>query len=156
MNIVQWCQRVSIGSVVAGTLVALTATAAFAYWTATGTGTGTAAAATTAQGVTITQTALSNWQPNETRNVSGSFNNPNSYTVTVNRPTITGFSVDSGHSANCPTSTFSIVSQPTSAATIDVASGNGNGSWSGAQVKMADTAADGCKGATVSIAYASN
>jgi hypothetical protein len=105
--------------------------------------------------VTITQTALSNWQPNETRNVSGSFNNPNSYTVTVNRPTITGFSVDSGH-PSCPPSTFSIVSQPTGAATLDVASGNGNGAWSGAQVKMANDAPDGCKGATVSINYASN
>jgi hypothetical protein len=143
-------------------VVALGGTAAMAYWTTTGSGTGSAAAGTT-QTLTVRQTSsVAGLYPGgPSVDLSGNFYNPNvgpAHVTTVTAGAITVTKAVGAPAGSCDGTDFQITgtgtvvdsSVPASATATDY-----QGSWSGLSISMvnASTNQDGCKGATLSIAY---
>ncbi|MDX6374831.1 MAG: hypothetical protein QOD98_3819 [Nocardioidaceae bacterium] len=146
--------------VLATALVVIAGGAAFAYWTAGGSGTGTAATGTSSS-VTVVQTSsISAMYPGEgTRALSGNFNNPNPGNTYVTAVTATGYTIDATHvTAGCIVSDGNYTLGGTSNTPGDVPAGNAKGAWSGLTIQMNNlgTNQDACKGATVTITYASS
>ena len=134
--------------------------AAFAYWTAGGSGTGTAATGTNAS-VTVVQTSsISDMYPGEgPRALSGNFNNPNPGNTYVTAVSATGYTIDAPHvTAGCTVAQGNYTLGGTSNTPGDVPSGNGQGAWSGLTIQMNNlpTNQDACKGAVLTITYASS
>lgn len=142
-------------------LVAASGGAAFAYWTNTGSGSSTGATGTNAP-ITVVQTSVvSDLKPGGAPQVlSGNFNNGNTSPVYVASVTASISSVTqaAGAVGACDASDFTLAS-PTVTVAHEVASGQGVGSWGGATIAFNDKPLanqDGCKGATVNLAYTSN
>jgi hypothetical protein len=132
--------------------------AAFAYWTAGGAGTGTATSGTTVA-VTVHQTAMTGLYPGQAaQTLSGTFDNPNAGPVYVTAVTATGYTIDAAHvTAGCAVSGNYTLSG-TAAVGHNVITGNGVDSWTGLAITMNNlgTNQDPCKGAIVTITYASS
>jgi hypothetical protein len=134
--------------------------AAFAYWTAGGSGTGTAATSTSTTGVTAVQTStVTAMQPGDTaQTLAGNFTNPNSAPVYVTSVTASISSVTKagGAPAGACDATDYTLATPVMTVGAEVAAGTAKGSWTGATIKFNNkgTNQDGCKGATVNLAYA--
>jgi hypothetical protein len=152
-------KRWSIAAVGAFTLLA--AAGGYAYWTNSGSGTGTAATGTNV-GITVTQTTTPSglYPGGPTAALSGQFNNTNASKVYVHQVSATIASVTGPNITvpnPCTAADYQLNGFPV---TVDaeVASGTGQGSWTGASVQLLDsvTNQDGCKGATVNLAYTSN
>lgn len=127
---------------------------AFAYWTQGGTGTGTAATGNTAD-ITVNQTStVANLAPGlSAQPLSGNFDNPNSGPVYVTSVTVSIASVDSTGTCDASDYTLTNATMPVG---HEVAHGNGVDGWSGATIQFNDKAGvnqDGCKNATVHLAY---
>lgn len=146
--------------VVAGLLVVASAGTAYAYWTAGGTGTGTATTQTTAL-LTVNQTSsITTMHPGDSaQTLSGTFNNATGAPVYVTHVVVSIASVVKAGGA--PAGTCGAADYDLLLATMDVAAtvpvGTSVGSWTGATIQFKnDTGAnqDGCKGATVNLAYA--
>jgi hypothetical protein len=144
-----------------GAVLLLSAAGAYAYWTTTGTGTGTAA---TGSGVaiTVTQTSTpSGLVPGgPTAALAGKFNNPGAGPLYVNQVSATIASVTGPNITGptpCAAGDYQLNGFPVTVA-ADVPSGTAQGNWTGASIQMlnAGTNQDGCKGATVNLAYTSN
>jgi hypothetical protein len=138
---------------IAGGLV-LVGGVAFAYWTQGGTGTGTASTGSTAD-ITVNQTSVvTDLAPGlSAQPLSGNFDNPNNGPVYVTSVKVTIASVDS--TGPCDPSDYTLTGA-TMAVGHEVAHGNGVDGWSGATIQFNDKAAvnqDGCKNATVHLAY---
>jgi hypothetical protein len=132
-----------IAAVVAGLLGA---GVAFAAWTSNGAGTGTATA-TTATPLVITQSAsASGLYPTGQVSVPFTVKNNNPYSVTLATAKASGFSVDAAHSA-CAVSALSGVDQTLS----DVITTGSTSAAKNMVIKMDNTAADACQGATFSF-----
>jgi hypothetical protein len=131
----------------------IAATGAYAYWTLGGSGSGTAQTGT-ANDVTVNQTStVSGLYPNgPAQGLSGNFDNPNANAVVVSNVSavVTGTS-----NAGCTSADFAIAGASTIGNGGVVASGNGQGSWSGLTLQLIDTGVnqDACKNVTVNIAY---
>ena len=142
---------------VAAVAVLLSGGAAFAYWTSTGTGTGTATTGTNV-GVTVNQTSsITGMYPGgPAQTLSGNFNNPNAGSTYVTAVTATGYTIDAGHAACAATGNYTLGG--TSNLPGNVAAGSGVGSWTGLTITMPNTASnqDACKGAIVTVTYASS
>lgn len=147
-------------AIAAGAIVLLGgAGSAYAYWTTsggTGTGTGTTG---TAAAVTVTQTStVAGLAPGAAaQTLSGTFTNSTGAPVHVASVTasITVTPVDP---AVCTTANYTLALNPmtnTADAGWDVAPGTVT-TWTGATIQFNNTGAnqDGCKGATVNLAYA--
>lgn len=146
-------RRTLIGGVV---LALALAGAAIAYWTVGGSGTGSATVGTN-NTLTANQTVtLSAMFPGDTpQTLSGNFNNPNTGPTFVSTVTASIASVTPAGAGTCDASDFTLAS-PTMTVNAEVPSGNGVGSWSGATIQFNNKPAvnqDGCKGATVNLAY---
>jgi hypothetical protein len=132
------------------------ATAAFAYWTTTGSGTGSASTGTTTP-VTITQVgSISGLAPGSAAQaVDFKINNPASTKQYVTSVTVSISSVTVGGApaTGCSSADFTLV-QPNAIST-DLPSGDTSFSPSGATLAMKNLATnqDGCKGATVNLAF---
>jgi hypothetical protein len=132
---------------------------AFAYWTNSGSGTGSAATGSDSA-ITVKQTSvITGLAPNlPAQTLSGNFDNPNPSPVFVAAVLATGLTVDGTHAAEgCSPADYELGGTATVGA--EVPAGNGVGSWSGLTVRFKNDTArnqDACKGATVTIAYASN
>lgn len=139
-----------------GVMVALvSAGVAFAYWTNSGTGTGTAATGTNAA-ITVNQTStVTNMGPGVApQALSGNFDNSNSGPVYVAAVTATVTGTDK---TGCGPSDYTIAG--TATVNAQVPAGTGVGSWSGLTIAFNNKAGvnqDACKGAVVTIAYASS
>jgi hypothetical protein len=134
--------------------------AAYAYWTAGGTGTGSAATGTGTSAVTAVQTSVvTAMQPGDTaQTLSGNFNNPNTGPAYVSTVTASIASVTKAGGApagTCDASDYTLAT-PVMTVNAEVAAGTAQGAWTGATVKFNNkvTSQDGCKGATVNLAYA--
>ncbi|HZC52028.1 MAG TPA: hypothetical protein VE441_05985 [Mycobacterium sp.] len=133
---------------------------ALAYWTSTGAGTGTAATSPGASDLTITQTStLSPMFPGDAaQTISGTVTNnaANAAYVTSVNVSISSVTQAAGSVGSCDASDYTL-SNPLMVVNKDVASG-GNVAFTGATLKFNNKATnqDGCKGATVNLAYASN
>ena len=146
-------------AVLATVLVVIAGGAAFAYWTASGSGSDTASTGTS-DPVTVVQTStLDDMYPGQTAQVlSGTFNNPNPGNAYVTAVTATGYTIDAAHvTAGCAASgNYTLAG--TSNTPGEVPAGSSKGAWSGLTIAMNNTATnqDACKGATVTITYASS
>jgi ABC-type glycerol-3-phosphate transport system substrate-binding protein len=147
-------KRVIAMSVVA---VLAVSAAAFAYWTTSGTGTGSASTGTSSA-VTVTQVgSISNLKPGSSAQAvdfkinNGSSENQYISAVAVSISSVTAPNADAGHP--CTASDFDLV-QP-NAINADLTSGDHTYSPSGATLALKNTASnqDGCKGATVNLAF---
>ena len=145
---------------VAITTVALLACAsvAFAYWTSIGSGTGDAATGSSGA-ITVVQTSsvagLFPGGPAQT--LSGNFNNPNAGQVFVGSITatisgVTGPNIDASNP--CTAADYQLGGFPVTV-NAQIPTGTGVGSWTGGTLSMVNSATNqnGCKGATVAIAY---
>lgn len=131
------------------------ATGAYAYWTANGSGTGSATTAAGTSAITANQTtALTPMYPGDSpQTISGDFDNPNSGPVYITNVTVSIASVTAP--GTCDASDFTL-SGASMAVGAEVPAGTSQGSFTGATIQFNNKAAtnqDGCKGATVNLAY---
>jgi hypothetical protein len=150
-----------ITAITLGSVSLVAAVGAYAYWTNGGSGSGSAATGTNAA-ITVTQTSTPSgmYPGGAAQGLSGKFNNTNSGTVYVHQVIATIASVTAPNSDvthPCDENDYLLSGSP---ATVNaqVASGTAVGSWSGPTIQLLNTVSnqDGCKGATVNVAYASN
>lgn len=145
----------------AAALTAVGGGVAFAYWTNTGTGTGSGATGTNAAISVVQTSTISSLQPGgAAQTLSGNFNNSNSSPVYVANvvASIASVTKAAGAVGACDASDYTLANA-TMAVGHEVASGTGVDGWSGATLAFNNKAGDnqdGCKGATVNLAYASN
>jgi hypothetical protein len=143
-------------AVAIGTVVVLAgAGVAYAYWTNNGSGTGSAATGTNV-GVTVNQTSdVSGLAPGGlAQPLSGHFDNSNDGPVYVAAVTATVTGTDK---AGCGPTDYTIAG--TAPVNAEIAPGEGVGSWSGLTIQFNNKPAtnqDACKGAAVTITYASS
>ncbi|MEO7352236.1 MAG: hypothetical protein ABIW17_10085 [Marmoricola sp.] len=151
--------RKSLSMFVAVLVVLTGAGAAFAYWTNSGSGTGTAGTGTNVA-VTVNQTTVVTglYPGGSAVTLSGNFNNPNAGPTYVTAVTATGYVVDATHvTAGCAT-TGNYTLGGTAPVAANVPAGSNQGAWTGLTITMNNlgTNQDACKGATVTITYASS
>jgi hypothetical protein len=134
--------------------------AAIAYWSAGGTGTGSATTGTSAAISAVQTSTVTLLAPGVApQTLSGNFNNTNSSPSWVTSVTASVSLVTKAVGApagSCSASDYTIVGA-TMAVGAEIAPGSAKGSWSGATIAFNDNATtnqDGCKGATVTLAYA--
>jgi hypothetical protein len=146
--------------ITAAAVVAIGAGSAFAYLSTTGSGTG---AGTTSAGdshLVITQTStIANMFPGDTAQaITGTVKNTAENSAYVNTVTVSIASVDkaSGAVGDCDATDYTLANPVVSVAT-DLAAG-ATKAFNGPTIKFNNkaTSQDGCKGATVNLAYASN
>jgi len=144
--------------IVSSAVLLLGGGAAFAYWTNTGSGSGTATSGTNIA-VTVNQTAITGLYPGQTaQTLAGTFNNPNAGATYVTAVTATGYTIDAAHvTAGCLTGGGHYTLGGTATVGANVPSGSAVGSWTGLTVTMNNlgTNQDFCKGAVLTITYAS-
>ena len=153
-----------ITAVVGGTAAAvLVGGVAFAYWSTTGGGTGSAATSAGASNLSIAQTSvLDPMYPGDAQQtIAGTVTNSNAAggqsqyvnTVTVS---ITGVTQAPSAVGTCDATDYTLTNATMNVLT-DLAPG-ASANFSGAKIHFNNKASnqDGCKGATVNLAYASN
>jgi hypothetical protein len=133
---------------------------AFAYWTSTGTGSGTAETGTNAA-VTVVQTSTNAgmYPGGPAQTLAGNFTNPNAGATYVTAVTTTGYTIDATHvTAGCTVAGGNYTLGGTAPVGANVPSGAAQGTWTGLTITMNNlgTNQDFCKGATVTVAYASS
>src|SRR5450631_1444740 len=134
---------------------------AYAYWTNTGSGTGTATTGTNlAVTVNQTSTVVGMYPGQLAQTLAGDFTNPNPGATWVAAVTATSYSIDAAHvTAGCTVAGGNYTLGGTALVGQDVAAGANHGSWTGLTIAMNDlpgTNQDACKGAIVTITYASS
>lgn len=131
--------------------------AAYAYWTTTGSGTGSATSDAVTEAVTVLQTSvLTELYPGgAAQTLSGTFSNPNAGAVYVGTVTVAISSVTlaTGATGTCAAADYALDANPMTI-NADVLADD-TSTWSGATLQMNNTGLnqDGCKGATVNVAY---
>lgn len=132
---------------------------AFAYWSAGGAGTGEAETGTTIGLVAIQTTTVDDMKPGDTAQaLSGNFNNPNDGPAYVTSVTASISSVDKAAGApagTCDASDYTLAT-PVALVGAEIPAGDAQGAWAGATIKFNNKPLvnqDGCKGATVNMAY---
>jgi hypothetical protein len=140
---------------VATVLVLVGTGVAYAYWTNNGSGTGTAQTGTNA-GVTVKQTStVSDLGPSgPAQPLSGNFDNGNDGPVYVAAVSATVTGTDK---SGCGPTDYTIAG--TAPVNAEIPAGQGVGSWSGLTIQFNNKPAtnqDACKGASISISYASS
>ncbi|MCU1690729.1 MAG: hypothetical protein JWN20_2657 [Jatrophihabitantaceae bacterium] len=143
--------------VAAGLMVAAGAGTAFAYWTTSGSGTGSATTSVGAASLVVAQTStISNMYPGDSaQTISGTVKNTAVNSAYVTQVVVSIASVTGGLGA-CDATDYTLAS-PTMLIGTDVASGV-TVNFAGATLKFNNKATnqDGCKGATVNLAYAAS
>ena len=144
----------------AALLVVGTGTAAYAYWSTSGAGTGSAVTSGGAADLTVTQTAApTDLAPGVAPGaISVSVKNNAANDVQVNQVvvSITGVTAPSSDATHPCSAADYALSNPTMTSGAGVLAAGSTVSFSGASLAFNPTAAnqDGCKGATVQLAYA--
>ena len=133
------------------------ALAAYAYWSTTGSGTGSATTGTSAAITAVQTSTISDLRPGgAAQTLSGNFtnttNNGGSVYVTTVTASISGVS---GGAGSCSAADYTLANAVMSVG-ADIPAGTAQGSWTGATIQFNNTGSnqDGCKGATVALAYA--
>ncbi len=135
------------------------AAVAVAYFTSTGSGTATAKVGT-ASAVTLKGTVSGNLYPGSSSQVSFTVDNPSSGTQRVGTITLTGITVDAGHStcSTVITGGNPDFSMPAVAVNATFNSGNGQAVTPKGTLTMNDTGVNqnACQGAELTLALSSN
>ena len=130
---------------------------AYAYWTTTGSGTGSAATSDGASNLSIVQTStISGLAPGvAAQTISGTVTNGATNNAYVDTVTVSIASVTGG-AGSCDASDYTLLN-PVMDVQSDLAPG-ASANFTGATLAFNNKATnqDGCKGATVNLAYASN
>lgn len=134
--------------------------AAYAYWTNSGSGSGTATTGTNVA-VTVNQTSsITGMYPGQAaQTLAGDFTNPNAGATWVTDVTATGYTIDATHvSAGCTVAGGNYTLGGTAPVGANVIPGANKGAWTGLTITMNNLGSnqDSCKGAIVTIAYASS
>lgn len=131
---------------------------AYAYWTTSGSGTGTAATSAGAASLVVSQTStISNMYPGDTaQTISGTVKNTAANSAYVTAVTASIASVTTVGTGTCDASDYTLAAAVMPVGQ-DVASGV-TVTFTGATLKFSNktTNQDGCKGATVNLAYAAS
>ena len=156
----KFTKKKKIAAIATAVVVVGTGGAAFAYWTNSGSGSGTATTGTNAA-VTVVQTSSvpAMYPGQSAQALSGNFNNPNAGATYVTAVTATGYTIDAGHvTAGCTVAGGHYTLGGTSNTPGDVPAGNAQGAWSGLTITMNNLGSnqDFCKGAVVTVTYASS
>ena len=129
---------------------------AYAFWTAGGTGSGTAATGQS-NDITVNQTStVTAMGPGVLpQALSGDFTNTNEGPVYVATVTASIASVTPLVAGTCVAADY-VIANPAMTVGVEVPAGTNVGSWGGATIAFANSTTvnqDGCKGATVNLAY---
>ena len=150
-------KRVIIG--LAGVCVVAIAAVAYAYFTSTGSGTATAKVGTSSA-VTLKGTVSGNLYPGASSQVSFTVDNPSSGAQRVGTITLTGITVDAGHSTCSVTISGGNpdFSMPAVAVNATFPAGNGQAVTPKGTLTMNDTGVNqnACQGAELTLALSSN
>lgn len=146
-------------AVLATVSVLAVAAVAYAYFTSTGSGTATAKVGTSSA-VTIKGTVSGNLYPGASSQVSFTVDNPSSGAQRVGTITLTGITVDAGHST-CSTVISGgnpDFSMPAVAVNATFGPGNGQAVTPKGTLTMNDTGVNqnACQGAELTLAFSSN
>jgi hypothetical protein len=157
MRLTMKSKKVLTGAVIVGLV---SSGAAYAYWTNSGSGSGTATTGTNVA-VTVNQTSsITGLYPGQSaQTLAGDFTNPNAGPTYVTAVTATGYTIDATHvTAGCLSGGGNYTLGGTATVGQDVAAGANKGSWTGLTIAMNNlgTNQDACKGATLTITYASS
>lgn len=130
---------------------------AIAYWTASGSGTGTAGTASSSAAVNVTQTgSITNLAPGSgAQNITGVYDNLNAAPTYVATVTISISSVTGG-AGSCAASDYTLTNAVlTVGAVVDDGDAVGTDADGDATIEFNNkvTNQDGCKGATVHLAF---
>jgi hypothetical protein len=135
------------------------AAAAYAYFTSTGSGTATAKVGTSSA-VTIKGTVAGNLYPGASSQVSFTVDNPSTGTQRVGTISLTGITVDAGHSTCSAVITGGNpdFTMPAVAVNATFAPGNGQAVTPKGTLTMNDTGVNqnACQGAELTLAFSSN
>ena len=142
----------------AGAIVVVTSVAAVAYWTAGCSGSGTATTGTVSALTAVQTSTVTAMAPGDSaQSLNGTFTNPNNGPVYVSTITasISGVTKAVGAPAGtCDASDYTLAG---AVMTINAeVLANDTSTWSGATIKFNNKTTvnqDGCKGATVALAY---
>lgn len=155
-------QHRTLKLLVVGVAILLMAGTAYAYWTNSGSGSGSAGTGTNASvAVKQTSTVAGLYPGGPAQPLSGNFDNSNAGSVFVTSVNaaigiVTGPNITGG--TPCDASDYALSGFPI-AIGRSIPAGTGVDSWAGGSVQMVNKPAanqDGCKSATVAIAYTSN
>ena len=131
--------------------------AAYAYWTTTGSGTGSASTGTSSAITAVQTSTVSDLRPGgAAQTLSGNFTNTTNDGGTVWVTTVTAsISGVSGGAGSCSAADYTLADAVMSVG-ADIPAGTAQGAWTGATLQFNNTGSnqDGCKGATVALAYA--
>lgn len=145
------------GLIGAAAIALLMAAGAYAFWTAGGSGSGTASTATATTPLVVTQTTVPTamFPGDSAQTLSGKFNNTNSGPIQVATVTASIASVTPVGAGVCDASDYTLANAVMTVGT-EIPVGTAVGAWTGATIKFNNKATnqDGCKGATVNLAYA--
>jgi hypothetical protein len=141
----------------AAAVVVIGAGSAFAYWSTTGSGSGTGATSAGASNLAVAQTTVFDafYPGDSAQTISGTVTNNAANSAYVNNVTVSISGVTGG-AGLCDATDYTLAS-PVMAIGSDIVAG-GSSTFTGATLKFNNkvTNQDGCKGATVHLAYASN
>jgi hypothetical protein len=152
-------RRIAATIAITAILVGGGGAAAIAYWSAGGAGTGSATTGTSTSITAVQTSTVSGITPGSAaQTLTGNFTNANSAATYVTSVTASISSVVKAGGA--PAGSCTVADYTLSGAVMAVGAtipvGTAQGSWTGATLAFNNTAAnqDGCKGATVNLAYA--
>lgn len=153
--------RTRFGAFAAVAVAIAAAVGAYAYWTAGGSGTGSASAAGAQAALTVTQTTtLAAMYPGDSpQTITGSITNTNDGPIRVNAVTVSISGVTKAVGApagDCDATDFTLA-DAAMAVNAEMAKGTTADAFTGATIQFnnkASTNQNGCKGATVNLAYA--
>jgi hypothetical protein len=131
---------------------------AYAYWTAGGSGTGSATTGTNSAITAVQTSVVTAMAPGDTaQTLSGTFNDPNTgpvYVATITASIASVVKDSNAPSGSCDASDYTLANA-TMTINAEVLA-NDTSTWTGATIKFNDkptTNQDGCKNATVNLAY---
>jgi len=156
-NLTQKSKKALVGAAIVGLVGS---GAAYAYWTISGAGTGSATTGTNVA-ITVNQTSsIAGLYPGQAaQTLAGDFTNPNAGPTYVAAVTATGYTIDAAHvSAGCLVTGGHYTLGGAAPVTASVPAGTNVGAWTGLSIVMNNlgTNQDFCKGATLTITYASS
>lgn len=149
-------KKLVVGAAVVA-VVAVGGGTAYAYWSTSGSGTGSATTSAGAASLSVTQTStITNMYPGDSaQTISGTVTNNAANSAYVTKVVASIASVDGG-AGSCDATDYTLAT-PEMLVGSDIAPG-GTANFTGATIKFNNKATnqDGCKGATVHLAYAAS
>ncbi len=154
--VLKFMKKKTVAVAIVGVSILGGSLAAYAYWTTTGSGTGSASTGTTSAITAVQTSTISGLRPGAAaQTLSGNFTNTTNSGGTVWVTSVTAsISGVSGGAGACSAADYTLAN-PVMTVGADIPAGTAQGAWTGATLQFNNTGSnqDGCKGATVALAY---